>query len=192
MITKKYNILYLAFYKNDMINLPLEYNIKTEYINNNDKINKIKFNNYDLVILGSGMEGKLPTASKLHKSIPDLYNKLLKDSNIKILGICYGMQLLSHYYYNHDVVKLNNRNKLIMNINLDQRYSIVKNIPNMKVQFNHKYYCPYITSGIISSIKFNNIVIPSMIKYTNNHYGVQFHFLNKYDLGKIIKNIIIF
>jgi GMP synthase-like glutamine amidotransferase len=195
---KKIKILYLSFFEESDIIMPKKYNVTIVNIFSNDfKLNIIE-NNYHLLILGGGIKG-IPRASNLIDYQPDIFN-LLNNIKIPVLGICYGMELLYNFIYNKIPKELQERHKREnVNIKLDSRYNITSNITNMNVRFNHKYYCPEVSKGIISKLKIidtnkNNknkkLEIPIFIKFKKNIYGTQFHFKNKKDLTEIIDNII--
>ena len=179
-------ILYLSFYDSDMPDLGNKYQVEYLNILAFYRVTFLPYKDidqYDLIILGGGILG-IPKASNLYLHIPEFYNLIKSIPNKKVLGICYGMQFLYHLYYNKPVKLLPNRHRKIDTINLDQKYILGKKIPFIQVKFNHKYYCPNISQGIISKYNFSkyNITVPTLIKFSQNHYGCQFHFLNKEDL----------
>ena len=179
-------ILYLSFYDTDMPDLGNKYQV--------DYLNILAFyrttflpykdiDQYDLIILGGGIPG-IPKASDLYLYIPELYNLIKSIPDKKVLGICYGMQLLYHLYYKKPVQLLPIRHRKIDTIYLNQKYTLGKKIKSIQVKFNHKYYCPDVSKGIISKYYFSkyNITIPILVKFSNYHYGCQFHFNDQQDI----------
>ncbi len=98
------------------------------------------------------------------------------------------MQFLYNLYYNRQVQLLPIRHLRIDIIKLNQKYTLGQKIPNIQVRFNHKYFCPNISQGVISKYYFSkyNITIPILVKFSKNHYGCQFHFINKKNLISFI------
>ena len=188
-------ILYLYFYKNSKLILSeKKYNIDKVFLfSKNINIRKLHCD-YDLIILAGGKSG-LPLATYAHKYIPNLYKFFDRCVNTPILGVCYGMEILYHYYYNCKLQKLKKRNVKTTDIVLDQRYkeSLLLGSKLKNVSFNHKYYCSDIKKGVISYIlydDYDNIVnIPSFVKFNKKHYGIQFHIKKSTDYDKLI-NII--
>lgn len=186
-------ILYLSFYDSDIPYLGNEYQV--EYLNilafyRTTFLSYKDIDQYDLIILGGGIPG-IPKASDLSLHIPELYNLIKSIPYKKVLGICYGMQFLYHLYYNKAVQLLPIRHSRIDTIQLNQKYTMGQKIPNIQVRFNHKYFCPDISQGIISKYYFtNNITIPALVKFSKKHYGCQFHFITKKDLISFINVII--
>ena len=144
-----------------------------------------------MIILGGGIPG-IPKASDLYLYIPELYNLIKSIPYKKVLGICYGMQFLYYLYYNKAVQLLPIRHSRINTIQLNKKYTMGQKIPNIQVRFNHKYFCPDISQGIISKYYLSkyNINLPVMVKFNKNHYGCQFHFITKKDLISFINVII--
>lgn len=116
------------------------------------------------------------------------------------------MEVLYNYYYGCRAKLLKTRNVNTFDVYLDQRYKEAKVIGETlcNVKFNHKFYCAGINSDIISYILYNNtdndkkkymstntiVKIPSFVKFTKNHYGIQFHLKNTEKNDCIIRSII--
>ena len=127
-------ILYLSFYDSDKPYLGNKYQV--------DYLNILAFNRiiflpykdisqYDLIILGGGISG-IPRASDLYLYIPELYNLIKSVPNIKVLGICYGMQFLYHLYYNKPVSLLPYKHQRLAIIHLSQQYTLGKKIKSIR------------------------------------------------------------
>jgi len=184
-------ILYLYFYKNSKLILSnKKYQIhKIYFFSKNVNIANVDCD-YDIIILGGGKKG-LPLATDAYKYNPNLYNFFSRCENTPILGVCYGMEILYHYYYNSKLKKLKKRNVNMTDVNIDKRFKesqLGKKIKN--VQFNHKYYCHDIDKGIISSLQYYDkdeiINIPSFVKFNKKHYGIQFHIKNSQEYDKLL------
>jgi anthranilate/para-aminobenzoate synthase component II len=139
---------------------------------------KIPNDDFNLIIMEGGTPG-IPKAADIFK-----YYNIPLSENIPVIGICYGMQILYKYWYNKNPVLLPERNKSNQKLIIDNRFSISNLFSsNKNYKFNHKFYCPAV-DGVVA--KTNND-IPAVIKFSDKHYGLQFH----PDL-KTIKNIIEF
>ena len=191
-------ILYISFYDQDKPVFGNKYfvnyvNIFSKYQNSflwfrNDILFSTKSNNYDLVIIGGGIQG-IPIASELRNYVPELYDLIISIEGTKVLGICYGFEFLYNLYYNRPLLPLSIRNKRSTVIRLKDKNSSAH---DFSIRFNHKYYCPYIKDGIIAKyfIPKESITIPILVKFTPNHYGCQFHFKTQNDLINFIDLII--
>ena len=193
----KKNILFIHFFNGSKITLSkTKYNIDSiNILQKNTTLDNVDGDHYDLIILGGGKPG-LPKASQVHRYSPSLYRFLERYKNNTILGICYGMEILYHFYYKKQVKLLNNRNVSRQNVVLDQRYSISKKLGKClcDVKFNHKYYCPHICDGVISHIMYddgkkNPVYIPSFVKFSDNCYAIQFHIKNYSRLEHLVNTI---
>ena len=100
-----------------------------------------------------------------------------------VLGICYGMQFLYHLYYKKHVQALPFRHEKIDDITLSPKYSLGNRISSIRVRFNHRFFCPNVSEGIVSQyfLPECNIVFPNVVQFSKNHYGCQFHFTNTDD-----------
>ena len=188
-------ILYFYFYKNSKLFLSSKkYKITKIYLfSKTIDFSKISCD-YDIIIFGGGKPG-LPFATDIIHYVPELYDYIDKCKNTLTLGICYGMELLYHYYYNLPLNVLKTRNVNTYDLYIDQRYKesqLGEYLHN--VSFNHQYYCGDISDGVISYITYNddgdNVLIPSFIKFDKKHYGIQFHIKNAKQLGYFIDTII--
>ena len=174
----KINVLYIYFYLNSDIKLDNRFSVKRIYAFKNNFKN-INFDNYDLIILGGGKSNINPMANHLLEYIPLLKN-VLKLKNKKILGICYGMQILCSFY-NGKITALKERHKT-------RKHIKIKNFPLLNARFNHKYKCNT-NKKVLNYVKKGNEKIPNFIKFSKNHYGIQSHFTNSNERSFFIKKI---
>ena len=167
----------------------------------------INFNAVKKIIFpGVGNFGKVINnvkRSNLNKIIPDL----LKNKDIKYLGVCVGMQILLDYseeceseglgLISGNVKKLNfkdfpSTHNGWNNISIINNNSkIIKKIDqNKDFYFNHSYFCKVKNrKNIVSTLK-NNDEISTIIQ-KENIYGVQFHPEKSHVAGiDLIKNFL--
>jgi glutamine amidotransferase len=167
----------------------------------------INFNAVKKIIFpGVGNFGKVINnvkRSNLNKIIPDL----LKNKDIKYLGVCVGMQILLDYseeceseglgLISGNVKKLNfkdfpSTHNGWNNISIINNNSkIIKKIDqNKDFYFNHSYFCKVKNrKNIVSTLK-NNDEISTIIQ-KENIYGVQFHPEKSHEAGiDLIKNFL--
>tara|TARA_B110000037_G_scaffold3811_1_gene4164 strand:- start:55 stop:666 length:612 start_codon:yes stop_codon:yes gene_type:complete len=167
----------------------------------------INFNAVKKIIFpGVGNFGKVINnvkRSNLNKIIPDL----LKNKDIKYLGVCVGMQILLDYseeceseglgLISGNVKKLNfkdfpSTHNGWNNISIINNNSkIIKKIDqNKDFYFNHSYFCKVKNrNNIVSTLK-NNDEISTIIQ-KENIYGVQFHPEKSHVAGiDLIKNFL--
>lgn len=182
---EKKKVLYLHFNKESKLILTDDFEITNKYVFRKDfEPNNIELTKFDIIILGPGKSKFNPKASDILKYVPKL-KTILANKKCKILGLCYGLQLLCHYN-NHTIEKLDSRHKTIT----------TESIPNMKktrVRFNHQFKCKLRENKKITmkkSKKIQNTQVPIFIKFTDNHYGIQFHFTNKHDRSTLVHKII--
>ena len=186
-------ILYLYFYKNSKLILSnKKYHINKIYLfSKNVNMTNVDCD-YDIIILGGGRKG-LPLATDAYKFIPNLYKFFDRCVNTPILGVCYGMEILYHYYYNCKLKKLKKRNVKTVDIGFDQRYKESAELGSQlkNVSFNHRYYCSDIKKGVISYILYDDCGkiknIPSFVKFNKKHYGIQFHIKKSKDYDKLLE-----
>ena len=174
--------------------------LSNELDSNLDTIKKIIFP-------GVGNFGKVIDNIKKRK-LDKIISTLLKNKNIKYLGICVGMQILFDYseesnsaglgLINGKVKKLDFRDLPHThngwnNINIVNKDSnIIKDIDqNKDFYFNHSYYCEVKKKeNIVSTLKSNDKI--STIVQKENIFGVQFHPEKSHGEGlSLIKNFLI-
>ena len=159
-----------------------------------------------IIFPGVGNFGKVIDNIK-KKKLDKVIISLLKNKNIKYLGVCVGMQILFDFseesnsnglgLINGRVKKLNFDDLPSMhngwnNINIiNQDSKIVENLNKDKdFYFNHSYYCEVKKKeNIVSSLKGNNKI--STIVQKENIFGVQFHPEKSHAEGiNLIKNFL--
>lgn len=184
-MSKIYHVLFIHFYKSSDIKLNDNFIIKKKFAFDKDfTLSNLNIDKYDIVILGPGKSKLNPKASDMFKYVPNL-RKILQLKNKKILGLCYGMQLLCRNY-NLKVQPLKLRHK-------ETTKKKIKGMPVVRVRFNHKFKCSNTKKNLNDmKIKDEKEVkkIPTFIKFSKNHFGVQFHFTNKNDRSNMISKII--
>ena len=178
-----YNVLFIHFFKTSQIKLTNNFNITRCFVFSND-IEKIDINEYDIILLGPGKSKLNPKACDLLKYVPKL-EPILRSKHKKIVGLCYGMQILCNMY-NYKQIKLKTRHKTTIK-------KKIKGMNTLKLRFNHKYFCRNVKNTLNTIvIKDNNnaVKIPTFVKFSKNHYGVQFHFTNKKDRSLFLLKIL--
>ena len=161
---------------------------------------------YDGLILGSAT-GTPPTAPfnidelespeliNLHGMLPEkklrLFKLIQKYTNIPILGICYGAQLLNAFYGGYTSTIRATKKTGYEPIHIDTNNPLFNGLPpNIQVEFNTWYpNNPSILSTTMAVTKEDNMIAAQ--SYPNNHYAVYFHIVHGDTiLQKIIDNFI--
>ena len=178
--------------------------------NNFDYILSNDFNNKSrpikkIIFPGVGNFGKVVKNLK-KKKLDKKICELLKDKNIKYLGVCVGMQILLDYSEESNSVGLGLVSGQVKKLNFDNlpythngwnsisitnnQSKLVENIDGKKdFYFNHSYFCEVEKKNIISTLRDQNKV--STIIQKENIYGVQFHPEKSHTVGiNLIKNFL--
>ena len=194
------HILFIQFGKNNFNNKTIQHLLRTY-----DKINITTYDvlkektlfpfdelsKYDALIIGGSKKStsvlKLIQYKKKYNTnnnnpIDEIFHMIYLFNEKPILGFGYGCQILA-LYYGCDINKLevNNRNKQL-NINIDQRYLINKNINKtcIKVTFNNSFN---ITTNI------NDNEIKTLAYISNTFEPIAFKFMFKHHYGFLFRLI---
>ncbi len=135
----------------------------------NYNIDKIKDFNPKGLILSGG-------PSSVYDTNSPFCDKEIFNLNIPILGICYGMQLMSHILggkvehspkreYGRATINLKNNNSLFKNINFS----------DIDVWMSHGDKVIETPKGFSTLASTNNCKFAAVADFTKNLYGVQFH-----------------
>ncbi len=120
-----------------------------------------------IILSGGPMSVFVKTAPALSKQILGL--------DLPILGICYGLQLLSHHFKGR-VSAGKTREFGKTNIHLTAKSVILRNIPkNLSVWMSHSDYVKQLPKGFKPTSRSENGLISSFESKKNKIYGVQFH-----------------
>ena len=116
---------------NETINLNrlkvLLHNFEIETINFN-QISFTKIDEFDLIILSGGSHHSVIGNEDIYKD--EL--ALIQNTQIPIIGICLGFQLICYAFGAH-IERLDNKVHRLIEINLKKENNIFKNIPNLRV-----------------------------------------------------------
>ena len=145
-----------------------EANVYCEVLPYNASIDRIKSLNPKGIIFTGG------PASVLDPKAP-FCDKEVFNLGIPVLGICYGMQLMS-VMLGGSVEKAAQREYGKMEINLDQCCSIFENIEcDTTCWMSHTYYVKNPPEGFRVTAQSPNCPVAAMEDAKRNFYGVQFH-----------------
>lgn len=145
-----------------------EQNVLSLILPFSSEIEKIKELNPKGIILSGG-----PT-SVYDKNSPQI-NKKIFELGIPVLGICYGMQLIAHYF-NGKVEPALNREYGKAHIEIIEESLLLKNVKNKSnVWMSHGDLITKIPNGFIIDSKTENSPICSISNNEKNIYGLQFH-----------------
>lgn len=134
----------------------------------NDAIENGTVNDYQAIIFSGGPN--VVTDADALKVNPKLF-----DLNIPILGVCYGMQLISKHY-GCDLVEGEVKEYGAQNINITDFSSIFEDLnTNEDVWMSHGYEVKNVSDKIEVLAKTKDDVIASVKVKDKQIYGVQFH-----------------
>lgn len=175
-------VLFIKFYTESKLLLNNYFKVTSRFAFSNEfDIDAEEIKKYDIVVLGGGKSGRNPRADSIFKYVKNL-KKLKNLKHVKILGICYGSQVLCKLYGKRQKTLLSRHKK-----------RIETSMNTRKIRFNHRYYCADkkpLETYTIRKPRQKPVKIPTFLKYSKNHYGIQYHYINKKDRSALIKNII--
>lgn len=137
-----------------------------------------------VILSGGPMSVFVKNAPALSKQIIEL--------GVPILGICYGLQLLSHHFKGN-VTEGKTREFGKTKVHISSRSVILNGLPKqLSVWMSHGDYVKKLPAGFKPTSRSENGLISSFESPKNNIYGVQFHpEVNHTEHGtKIIKNFL--
>jgi glutamine amidotransferase len=160
-------------------NVILMMNMMPIYTSNINKLSKC-----DAIILPG--VGSFDTAvNYLKKKKIDIFLKKIAGSDVKIIGICLGMEIMCNFseesadkikglgLFNGNILKLKKSNigwrKILLTKNFENSYDL----KNIFYYFNHNYYFDGKKNDIFAYVH-NMQHIPAIIS-KNNLFGIQFH-----------------
>jgi GMP synthase (glutamine-hydrolysing) len=138
-------------------------------IKKRDEINSVDFSNIDLVILSGGSNlSIINNEDKYQQEI-----ELIRNSNIPIIGICLGFQLIA-YVYGSNLIKMDSKYKKIIDIKIIENNDIFNKLPNFKVYEAHRWKIDKAPENFIVLAESDECI--QVIKHKNREiYGFQFH-----------------
>lgn len=107
------------------------------------------------------------------KNAPNLSRQIL-DTDVPILGICYGLQILSHHYKGN-VVSGNIREYGKTEITLEKSKLFSGIQKNIAVWMSHGDFIKELPNGFEATSKSENDIVSSFENIKYKIYGVQFH-----------------
>jgi len=145
-----------------------EANVYCEVIPYHSSIDKIKSMNPKGIIFTGG------PASVLDPKAP-LCDKEIFSLGIPILGICYGMQIMT-YMMNGEVKKANSREYGKIDISFDVSSDLFKGIEKESTCWmSHTYFVEKMPEGFVKTAYSANCATGAMENVDKKLYGVQFH-----------------
>ena len=145
-----------------------EFNVYSEVVPYNISIEKIKEKNPKGIIFTGG------PASVYGKNSPKCAEGIF-DLGIPILGICYGMQLMTHTL-GGNVSKANTREYGATKVNIDNTSSLFQGFENTNVfLMSHTDFVSVIPNGFQTIASTEHCPNAAMENKEKNLYGIQFH-----------------
>lgn len=145
-----------------------------------------KLNNYDFIILSGGHPNAIAYKHQLYEE----EIKIIIRSNIPILGICLGFELIV-YTFGGKLKELPEKEKGVIEIEVTKDDEVLKDIKKVKVYESHRWVAEALPQELIPLAKSKDGI--EIIKHlTRFIYGFQFHpeiIEDKEDL-KIFNNIL--
>lgn len=145
-----------------------------------------KLENYQLIILSGGHPNSVEYQHKLYEE----EIKTILRSNIPILGICLGFELIV-YAFGGRLRELPEKEKGEIEIEIISSDAILKNITSLKVYESHRWIAESLPKELIPLAKSKDGI--EIVKHiTRFIYGFQFHpeiIVDKKDL-KILNNLL--
>ena len=162
-----------------------ECNVYSEILPFNTNIDKIKEIKPKGIIFTGG------PASVYNEGAPKCDSGIF-NLGIPILGICYGMQLMT-YMLGGNVERADKREYGVINVNIDNNSKLFRNLNNMNpCLMSHTDFVEKLPEGFTKIASTENCKIAAMENEEKNLYGIQFHTeVNDTENGiEIIKNFI--
>lgn len=145
-----------------------ECNVYSEVVPYTISIDEIKRKNPKGIIFTGG------PASVYDDNSPKI-SKDIFSLGIPILGICYGMQLMT-YLLDGKVEKANKREYGVTSVNINNRNSIFKDFKsNNNFLMSHTDYVSVLPSGFKNIASTDNCINAGIANTKNKLYGIQFH-----------------
>jgi GMP synthase (glutamine-hydrolysing) len=111
----------------------------------------------------------------VYKEDAEKCEKIVFELGIPILGICYGMQLLTHLL-GGQVKSCTTSEYGTVEANIDINAPIFEGLlPTQKTLMSHTDYVATLPDGFVNLAKTNSCPNAAMANYEKNIYGVQFH-----------------
>ena len=145
-----------------------ECNVYSEILPFNTNVEKIKKINPKGIIFTGG------PASVYEENAPKCDSKIF-ELGIPILGICYGMQLMT-YALGGKVERAQKREYGVVNVKLDNSSPLFKNFENTnKCLMSHTDFVDVMPDGFTKIASTDNCKIAAMQNVEMKFYGIQFH-----------------
>ena len=145
-----------------------ECNVYSEILPFNTDLDKIKKMNPKGIIFTGGPASVYNEGSP--KCDPEIFNL-----GIPILGICYGMQLMT-YMLGGNVERADKREYGVINVTIDNNSKLFRNLNNMNpCLMSHTDFVEKLPDGFKKIASTENCKIAAMENEEKNLYGIQFH-----------------
>jgi len=126
------------------------------------------YSDFDCIILSGGSKYKVKNNKEIYKQ----EIKLIKNSEIPVLGICLGFELIC-YSYKEKIEMLKEREIGLRNIEVIEKDSLLEGIEKLRVFEAHRFYVKEVKNLVLLAKSKTGVEI---IKHSAKPvYGVQFH-----------------
>lgn len=137
----------------------------------------LEVNNFDLIILSGGKPSRLNLTSSLKQAFINIEEDIIKNTNVPIIGICYGFKLINHAFGSAlEYKKANIKGGLDVQLTSDfwKNFKNRQQNKNITCYENHHYVCKQISVELLQLASSNRGI--EIVKHKHkNIFGLQFH-----------------